>query len=125
MTTAKESERQAVARAGELAAAEHLERLGFERLAMNVRVGSDEADVVMRAPDGRTLVVVEVKARTDPRAWPEDRIDYKKRRSLLRLAARLGERTRPPTPVRIDAVSVLLLPDAPPAIRHFANAVSP
>ncbi len=114
-----------MARAGELAAAEHLERLGFERLAMNVRVGSDEADVVMRAPDGRTLVVVEVKARTDPRAWPEDRIDYKKRRSLLRLAARLGERTRPPTPVRIDAVSVLLLPDAPPAIRHFTNAVSP
>ena len=41
-----------------------LRRQGFGTLARNLRVGHDELDLVMRDPDGKTVVLVEVKTST-------------------------------------------------------------
>ncbi len=112
-----------IARAGEVAAEAHLVRAGFIPVARNVRVGRDEADLVMRDPDGRTMVVVEVKTRTRSSVWPEERIDRAKQFHLRRIARTLAARTPSGTPWRIDAIGVTLIGDAPAVIVHHTNAV--
>lgn len=108
---------------GEDAARTYLESRGYELCAQNLRVGSDEADLVMRTPGGETLVIVEVKTRSDPRAWPEERVDASKERSLVRLARTLAQRGRLTCPLRIDVIAVSIPDNCPPSFRWFQNAV--
>jgi putative endonuclease len=111
---------------GESLAAAHLAGLGYTELARNLRIGHDEADLVMLAPCGHTLVVVEVKTRSDPGACPEERIDYGKRASLTRLARTLSEQTTlRPLLVRFDVVAVVLVAGADPELRLFIDAWEP
>lgn len=101
----------AVGRAGERAAERYLRSRGYRRIARNVRLAGGELDLVMRGPDGRTIVVIEVKARmvaagsTAPR--PEANITAAKRAQVARLTeslrAREGWRD---VPVRIDVIAV-------------------
>lgn len=49
-------------RAAERSAERFLKRNGYQTLERNLRVGRDELDLVMRAPDGTTIVLVEVKS---------------------------------------------------------------
>ncbi|MSR43855.1 MAG: YraN family protein [Phycisphaerales bacterium] len=112
-----------LARRGEDAALIFLQQHGYELCAQNLRVGSDEADIVMRAPDGRTLVIVEVKTRSSPTAWPEERIDAAKMRSLVRLARSLERKSLRKGALRIDVIAVNLPPGSAPIIRWFENAV--
>lgn len=51
-------------RLGELAASEHLQRLGFEILARNVRTAAGEIDLIVA--EERTIVFVEVKTTVGP-----------------------------------------------------------
>lgn len=74
---------------GERAAARWLARRGYELLGRNVRLGRIEADLVLMAPDGRTLVVAEVKTLSSNRMHPFERVDATKRRRLERFAALL------------------------------------
>lgn len=120
---ARQPQHAELARRGENAARVFLEALGYELCAQNLHVGSDEADLVMRTPDGSTLVVVEVKTRSSPDAWPEERVDASKERSLIRLARTLARRGNLTSPLRIDVIAINLPPDAPPSIRWFENAV--
>lgn len=120
---AKQSQQLQLARKGEDAARVYLESRGYELCAQNLRVGSDEADLVMRTPCGGTLVVVEVKTRSDPRAWPEERVDATKARSLVRLARTLAQRGRLTCPLRIDVIAVTMPPDCPPSFRWFPSAI--
>lgn len=110
-------------RRGENEARIFLEARGFELCAQNLRVGSDEADLVMRAPDGSTIVVVEVKTRSHPDAWPEERVDAAKQRSLIRLARTLARRGRIQCQLRIDVIAVTIATNGPVCIRWFENAV--
>ncbi len=123
----RRSAQQQLARRGEDEARIYLEARGYELCAQNLRVGSDEADLVMRASDGETLVIVEVKTRSDPRACPEVRVDVAKERSLIRLARTLASRGRFHGPMRIDVLAVTLAaglaPGSAPSIRWFQNAV--
>ncbi len=112
-----------LARRGENAARIFLEARGYELCAQNLRVGCDEADLVMRSPDGSTLVIVEVKTRSCADAWPEERVDASKERSLIRLARALARRGNTTSPLRIDVIAVNLPPDSTPAIHWFENAV--
>ncbi|MSR28119.1 MAG: YraN family protein [Phycisphaerales bacterium] len=121
MADTSAARRQELGRLGESAAADHLQALGFELLGRNVRVGRHEADLVMRDPDGLTVVVVEVKTRSSGAAWPEERIDKSKRRSLSVIALTLEQRSR--SPVRIDAASVTIEDGCSPRVRHFRDAV--
>lgn len=111
---------------GESLAARHLADLGYTELARNLRVGHDEADLVVLSPCGRTLVVVEVKTRSDPGAHPEERIDHGKRASLTRLARTLAEQPALRSLlVRFDVLAIVLAPGLEPELRHFIDAWEP
>lgn len=115
--------RQELCVRGESLAARHLADLGYTELARNLRVGHDEADLVVLSPCGRTLVVVEVKTRSDPGARPEERIDHGKRASLTRLARTLAEQpTLRSLLVRFDVLAIVLAPGLEPELRHFIDA---
>jgi putative endonuclease len=74
-------------RQGEQAAAEHLQRAGFRILDRNWRCAEGELDIV--AAERRTLVVCEVKTRSDARfGSPLEAVSRQKRSRLRRLAVR-------------------------------------
>ncbi|MBM4052975.1 MAG: YraN family protein [Planctomycetes bacterium] len=111
---------------GESLAARHLAEQGYTELARNLRIGHDEADLVMLSPCGTTLIVVEVKTRSDPGARPEERIDHGKRASLTRLARTLAEQPALwPLLVRFDVLAIVLVPGLEPELRHFIDAWEP
>lgn len=116
-------------RRGEDAAARLLQAKGYRLLGRNVRTRAGEADLVCLDPDGRTIVIVEVKtrqaapARSAPR--PEASVHRRKQRRL-RSVARLLSRANGWTdrPVRIDVVAVDWPRDGgKPTVRHLARAV--
>jgi putative endonuclease len=113
-------------RRGEHAAAEFLKRAGYTIVGMNVRLPAGEIDLVAQAPDGKTIVVVEVKTS----AWdgktatpPEVHVNRAKERKLADLASQLVKRNNwGDRPVRFDVVGVVLAPGRPPVVRHHPAA---
>lgn len=109
---------QALGRAGEALAAEHLTAAGMRLVRANWRCRDGEIDLLMR--DGDSLVAVEVKTRTSLNAGhPFEAITARKAsrlRSLVRQAAAdLGHRGS----IRVDAVAILLPPDAAALLEHL------
>jgi putative endonuclease len=138
----RQGRRDPLGPAGERAAARLLKRDGYTLLGRNVRVLVGEADLVMLAPDRRTIVIVEVKTRRvgtpaaadegpdAPAAGmqplpPEVSIDAAKRRKLIAVARYLrranGWHDRA---VRIDVVAVEWPDRGEPRCRHHPNAVA-
>ena len=72
-------------RAGEERAVAYLRENGFVILERNWRLNHREVDIICSAGD--LVVVVEVKYRKQPCEYPEELMDYKKRRNLLRAGA--------------------------------------
>jgi putative endonuclease len=120
-------------RAGERYAAKLLKRAGYRVLGRNVVVRDGEADLVCVAPDGVTIVIVEVKTRRPGIAEsaqganvaPEASIHAGKRKKLLDVSRTLakanGWRGRP---VRIDVVAVEWREGhRPPLVRHYPDVV--
>lgn len=93
-------------REGEELAAEHVKGLGWRVLARNWRCRYGELDLV--AEDGRTLVFIEVKARsTRRRGAPEEAVDAAKQARLSRIAAAyLAAHGASDRPCRFDVVAV-------------------
>ena len=121
-----EDVRHVAGRRGEAAAARWLRRqCQYRLLARNVRRGHDEADLLMRAPDG-AIIIVEVRSRAcGARVIPEETVTPTKQRRLARLARRLiTERSYLNAAVRFDVVAIDL--DAQTsraaAIRHYPDA---
>lgn len=113
---------------GERAAAWFLRRRGYRVLARNARLSVGEADIVCLAPDGRTIVVVEVKTRRrHPQrpVAPEVNITAHKRRKLRQVAAMLARRNGwHQRPLRIDVIAVEYpAGGGTPQIRHHKGAV--
>lgn len=114
---------------GEDAAAAFLRRSGFRLLARNVECGCGEADLVCRAPDRRTIVIVEVKTKRVREGLtsafpPELSVHAAKRRKLTELARHLSKLNRwRGFPVRIDVVAVEWPERGKPVIRHWPDAV--
>jgi putative endonuclease len=105
----------AIGARGEDLAAAHLQRLGFEVIARNVRRGPGEIDLI--AFGSATLVFAEVKTTrlragaASPPAPPLERLGQRQRMRLRRTAARwLAEEPHPPRArtIRFDAIGVLL-----------------
>ncbi len=101
-------ERRTVGLIGENAASEFLENLGYCIVERNYRCSLGEIDIIAR--DGKYLVVVEVRTRTDTRfGGPEESITAKKAWRLKRLAEQY---LRSVSPVeifcRIDLVAVMI-----------------
>ncbi|MFM9902043.1 MAG: YraN family protein [Polaromonas sp.] len=126
-------EDKAVGFLGEDAAARFLRRQGYAVLARNVEAPMGEADLVCRAPDERTMVIVEVKTRLvaaaeragDPERYlPEDAVGWAKRKKLAAIAAHLKRLNRwGRRPVRIDVVAIEWPPTGAPIVRHWVDAV--
>lgn len=111
---------------GERLAEKHLRKQGYKRIARNLRSRHGEIDLLMLAPDRRTLVFVEVKtAKADRRSKvpPEVRVGIKKQRKIATLAAKLIVKYKLTNrPVRFDIVGIDLHHDRPADIRHWPHA---
>lgn len=117
------TDRARLGRDGEKRAAKWLRRRGYRVLQRNVRVGDDEADLIVLDPDGQTIVIVEVKTRRDESVPIEANVNRKKRYRMARLATRL-QRTGSYAgrPMRLDAIAILWPEDGEPEVTHYPNA---
>lgn len=105
----------ATGRQGEREAARHLRRAGYRLVGRNLRSRLGEIDLLAMAPDGRTVVFVEVKSRrmdtaagpADTTLRPEVHVNEAKRRKIVALAAgELRRRGWTRRPVRFDIIGV-------------------
>jgi putative endonuclease len=119
--------------AGERAAARFLRRRGYRVLARNLHTIAGEADLVCEAPDRRTIVLIEVKARRrldgqpvrSAETAPESSVTAAKRRKLTAIVRTLARLNRwEDRPLRIDVVAVERRERRPRwTIRHIEDAV--
>jgi putative endonuclease len=112
-------------RRAEIAAVDFLRASGFEILATNVRVGALEIDAVARRDD--LVVLVEVRTRgVGSYVGPLASVDARKRRNLLRAAARYWRETLSTDPsiarMRIDVIGVSF-EDERTSIEHIEAAI--
>jgi len=91
---------------GEETAADYMKRHGYTILDRNWRCGHKELDIVAVKDD--TIVFVEVKTRTD-NGWgnPEDAVDLKKIRHIVRSADAYLRLNMIDMNVRFDIISVV------------------
>jgi len=114
---------QPVGRRGERLAAKWLAQRKYRILERNLPLVDDEADLVALDPDGRTIVIVEVKTRISDQIPPELAVTRTKQFRMTRLAARLQRRSRfKDKPFRFDAIAVVLPQAGEPIIRHHPGA---
>ena len=112
---------------GERIAERYLRKHGYRRLARNLRSIAGEIDLVMLSPDGKTLIIVEVKTSRGRGSaiLPEHRVGPAKQRKLTALAYRLKQRharSLGAIGLRFDVVGVDLRDGQPPEIRHYKHA---
>jgi len=113
-------------RRGEQLAEKHLRAMRYKTIARNLASRFGEIDLLMLAPDGRTLVFVEVKtaeAGRSSRVRPELRVGAKKQRKIATLAAKLiAKHGLTDRPIRFDIVGVDLHTDRDAELRHYPGA---
>lgn len=108
---------------GENLAAKWLKKRGYKLLHQNYKLAKDEADLIVVDPDGKTVVIVEVKTRTNDDPSPESSINKKKQFYLSRLASRLSKsREFSGRPIRFDAIAIVWPEGEEPQIKHFEAA---
>jgi putative endonuclease len=114
-----------IGRKGEKLARRFLKKQGYKILARNYTCPVGEIDLI--ALDGRTIAFVEVKTRCGAaHGDPEDTVTVAKRRKLHHVAQYwLSQRRADAYACRFDVVSVTLLDDAKPRIRHTVDAFEP
>jgi putative endonuclease len=119
--------RDDVGRRGEAVAVRTLRRSGYRILGRNLRVSAGECDILALAPDRRTIVVVEVKARRmEPGSGPppEAAVTHDKRATLARVARSLARSNGwTDRPVRVDVIAVEFPASGQPVVRHHVGAV--
>lgn len=109
---------------GEQKAAEYLEQKGYRVVERNWRMGHRDLDIV--ALDDATLVVVEVKTRTNNLFMePELAVDRKKIRSLSTAANAFVRQHRLSLSVRFDIVTVVGNEAGNCQINHIEDAFLP
>lgn len=108
---------------------------GFRIVGVNLRVPMGEADILAIAPDGRTIVLVEVKSRrlghgeAAPLKAPEASVTEAKREKLIEILRHFCRANRWwDRPLRIDVVGVEFRADPsdarPFAIRHHESVIT-
>jgi len=110
--------------AGEAKARQYLMEEGYLILETNWRWHRNELDII--AQKDQTLVVVEVKSRTeDFLLAPEDAIDDRKIRRIVTAADAYMQMHSIENPVRFDIISVVFLHDGGAKIDHLIDAFLP
>jgi len=108
---------------GEKIAIQYLKSKGYIIHHKNWRMSHLEADVI--AEHKNELVFVEVKTRSSNQfGEPEDAVDYKKEKDLIRLAAIYLDHLQQEVLSRFDIISIILS-DSESNITHFEDAFSP
>jgi putative endonuclease len=112
--------RQSLGERGEAEAEKYLRGLGYRIVGRRERVLRGDIDLV--ALDGRTVVFVEVRSRTDTlHGHPAETVGPRKQRRIAELATAYIRRHRlEDCQVRIDVVTVTF--GTPPIVEHFQNA---
>ena len=115
--------RQALGQRGEAEAEKFLRALGYRIVGRRERVLRGDIDLV--ALDGRTVVFVEVRSRSDTaHGHPAETVGLQKQRRVSELANAYIRRHRlEDCQVRIDVVTVMFGPEGSrPVVEHFQNA---
>ena len=115
--------RGVLGRRGEDEAAAYLRQQGYRIVARRARVLRGDIDIV--AVDGRTVVFVEVRSRSDTsHGHPAETVGYRKQRRIAELATAYIRRHRlEDCQVRIDVVTVTFgAAGSRPVVEHFQNA---
>lgn len=109
---------------GEWAACRYLKKQGYTVLERNYRSGKHEIDIILRAPDKRTVVFAEVKTRTNTEhLLPREAVGAGKQRYLVTAAQwYLKQAKISGVPVRFDVVEVYAEEDF--RVVHIENAFS-
>jgi putative endonuclease len=107
---------------GENVAARYLRNNGFTIITRNFRCELGEVDIIAR--QGKTLVFVEVKTRSnEDDAAGEDQVGDHKRNQLTKVAkyylTRYGV---PQPPARFDVIAIFWPPGRTPQVRHTPDA---
>jgi putative endonuclease len=128
----------ATGRLGEQLAERYLRKQGYRLLFRDYHPNyGGQVDLVMKAPNQRLVVFVEVKTRrvvSSPESpahpqhnhplRPSDNLSPHQKRRLRQAADEwISQLPDPETPSRIDVVEVLLIPNAPPEIHHLVDAL--
>ena len=118
----RERSRNELGHRGEEEAARYLRSRGYRIVGRRERVLRGDIDIV--ALDGRTVVFVEVRSRSDhAHGHPAETVGPVKQRRIAELAAAYIHRHRlHDCSVRLDVVAVTFAPDTPPVVEHFQNA---
>ena len=116
------SARDELGRRGEDEAARHLKRLGYRIVGRRERVLRGDIDIV--ALDGRTVVFVEVRAKSDTaHGHPAETVGAQKQKRIAELAAAYIRRHKlEDQSVRIDVVAVTFPAAGRPVVEHYQNA---
>ena len=113
-----------IGKRGEDLAAQFLENKNYQLLERNWRHGRAELDII--AKDGKTMVFVEVKTRSDDIfERPENSVKNKKRRLMIKAAIGYIHKSQHENAIRFDILSVVLRGVAEPQIDHFKDAFFP
>lgn len=109
---------------GEQRASEFLEQKGYRIIERNWHIGHRDLDIV--AVDDSTLVIVEVKTRSnDYFMVPELAVDRKKIQSLTLAANAYVKMHRLNLSIRFDIVAITGTDDSNCRIKHIENAFLP
>lgn len=109
---------------GEEVAAQYLAQNGFDILARNFRYYKAEVDIIARTTS--SLVVVEVKTRTNTAfGRPEDYVSDKKQALLSEAAWAYAESIGWDGPIRFDIISIVGSPQVAAEIHHIEDAFFP
>ena len=118
--------RKQTGKLGEDIAAKHLKKQRYKILARNWKNKWGEIDIV--AKHKKRIIFVEVKtlqqSQDKPNFLPEDKIDEKKKRQLVKMAQiyLLQNKLSLGIPHQIDVIAIELI-DGEPKIRHLENVL--
>lgn len=111
---------------GEDEATLYLENEGYIVIDRDWKVGKRDLDILAVSPDGKTLVVVEVKTRSgEEYQQPEEAVDVRKMRNLAIAANTYVKEQNVEKELRFDIVTVVGVGHQVKRIEHLVDAFNP
>lgn len=111
---------------GEDEAACYLEDEGYTLIDRDWKIGRRDLDIIAMSPDGDTLVIVEVKTRTEEEYQkPEEAVDRRKMRNLAIAANAYAKECQIDKNMRFDIISIVGKAHQVKSLEHLQDAFNP
>ena len=111
---------------GEDEAACYLENEGYTIIDRDWKIGRRDLDIIAISPDGDTLVIVEVKTRTEEEYQkPEEAVDKRKMRNLAVAANAYAKECKIDKNMRFDIISIVGKGHQVENLEHLKDAFNP